>query len=81
MITASKVDLRPGRLLIDGQWSDGAKKFDTINPASGEVLTQIVEASAEDVDRAVSAARKAFEDPLQFFHSGRPSCVYSHICI
>jgi aldehyde dehydrogenase (NAD+) len=62
MITASKAKLDPGRLLIDGQWTDGAKKFDTINPATGEVLTQVVEASAEAVDRAVSAARKAFED-------------------
>jgi aldehyde dehydrogenase (NAD+) len=62
MITANKAKLEPGRLLIDGQWTDGAKKFDTINPATGEVLTQVVEASAEAVDRAVSAARKAFED-------------------
>jgi len=62
MITASKAKLEPGRLLIDGQWTDGSKKFDTINPATGEVLTQVVEASPEAVDRAVSAARKAFED-------------------
>src|SRR5207237_7829958 len=62
MITASKAKLESGRLLINGQWTDGAKKFDTINPATGEVLTQVVEASSEDVDRAVSAARKAFED-------------------
>ena len=62
MITASKAKLEPGRLLIDGQWTDGAKKFDTINPATGEVLTQVVEASPEAVDRAVAAARKAFED-------------------
>jgi aldehyde dehydrogenase (NAD+) len=62
MITANKAKLEPGRLLIDGQWTDGAKKFDTINPATGEVLTQVVEASPEAVDRAVSAARKAFED-------------------
>src|SRR2546421_1789379 len=62
MITASKAKLEPGRLLIDGQWTDGAKKFDTINPATGEVLTQIAPASAEDVDRAVIAARRALED-------------------
>jgi acyl-CoA reductase-like NAD-dependent aldehyde dehydrogenase len=62
MITANKAKLEPGRLLIDGQWTDGAKKFDTMNPATGEVLTQVVEASPEAVDRAVSAARKAFED-------------------
>ena len=39
-----------------------SKKFDTINPATGEVLTQVAEASAADVDRAVVAARRAFED-------------------
>src|SRR6266571_2086063 len=62
MITANKAKLESGRLLIDGQWTDGAKKFDTINPATGEVLTQVVEASPEAVDRAVAAARRAFED-------------------
>src|SRR5438270_11531076 len=59
---ASKVTVKPGRLLIDGQWVDGGKTFDTINPATGEVLTQIAEASSVEVDRAVSAARRAFED-------------------
>ena len=59
---ASKVMLEPGQLLIDGQWVDGAKKFDTINPATGEVLTQIAEGSSADVDHAVAAARRALED-------------------
>jgi aldehyde dehydrogenase (NAD+) len=62
MITATKSNISLGRLLIDGQWVDGAKKFDTINPATGEVLTQIAEASSADVDRAVQAARRAFDD-------------------
>src|SRR5260370_16631106 len=62
MLAATKVKVESGRLLIDGQWVDGAKKFDTINPATGEVLTQIAEASSADVDRAVVAARRAFED-------------------
>ena len=62
MITATKTKLSPGRLLIDGQWSEAAHNFDTTNPATGEVLTQIAEASATDVDRAVDAARRAFED-------------------
>jgi acyl-CoA reductase-like NAD-dependent aldehyde dehydrogenase len=59
---AAKVKIEPGQLLIDGQWVDGAKKFDTINPATGEVLTQIAAASSADVDRAVDAARRALED-------------------
>jgi acyl-CoA reductase-like NAD-dependent aldehyde dehydrogenase len=62
MIAATQARVSPGRLLINGEWVDGSKKFDTINPATGEVLTQAVEASAADVDRAVSAARRAFED-------------------
>jgi aldehyde dehydrogenase (NAD+) len=62
MITATKARVEPGRLLIDGQWVDGSKKFDTINPATGEVLTQVAEASSQEVDRAVQAARRAFEE-------------------
>jgi len=62
MPTATKVEIKPGRLLIDGQWVDGGQKFDTINPATEEVLTSVVEASVADVDRAVAAARKAFDD-------------------
>jgi aldehyde dehydrogenase (NAD+) len=59
---AAKTKVESGQLLIDGQWVDGAKMFDTVNPATGEVLTQIAEGSAADVDRAVAAARRAFED-------------------
>jgi aldehyde dehydrogenase (NAD+) len=59
---AAKTQIEPGRLLIDGKWLDGGKTFDTINPATGEVLTQIAEGSPVDVDRAVEAARRAFED-------------------
>ena len=62
MLATTKTKLRPGRLLIDGQWVDGAKMFDTINPATGEVLAQIAEGSHADVDRAVVAARRAFEE-------------------
>src|SRR6202045_3787275 len=62
MIAATKTKLSPGRLLIDGQWADASKKFDTINPATGEVLTQIAAASSAEIDLAVEAARRAFED-------------------
>jgi aldehyde dehydrogenase (NAD+) len=62
VLSPTKAKVSPGRLFIDGNWVDGARKFDTINPATGEKLTEIAEASAEDVDRAVSSARKAFED-------------------
>ncbi len=59
---AAKVKIRPGRLLINGEWRDGGKRFDTVNPATGEVLTQVVEASSAEIDQAVGAARRALED-------------------
>ncbi len=48
---------------IGGQFVDAAsgKTFDNINPATGEVLTQVAECDEEDVNRAVVAARKAFD--------------------
>jgi aldehyde dehydrogenase (NAD+) len=53
------------RLLIDGKWVEAAsgKTFDSINPATGEVLAKVAEGDAEDIDRAVAAARRAFEGP------------------
>lgn len=63
MITATKAKVAPGKLLINGQWVEGSgKSFDTINPATGEVLTQVAEAGPKDLDQAVAAARKAFDD-------------------
>jgi phenylacetaldehyde dehydrogenase len=54
---------QPRKMLIDGQWVDAAsrKTFATVNPASGEVLAQVAEGDREDIDRAVKAARRAFE--------------------
>jgi acyl-CoA reductase-like NAD-dependent aldehyde dehydrogenase len=63
MIAATKTKIQPGKLLIGGEWVESAKTFATLNPATGEALTQVAEASAEDVDRAVLASRKAFDEP------------------
>src|SRR5690606_14151172 len=54
--------LAQDRLFIDGEWSDAAagKRFETINPATGEPLGDVAEGAAADIDRAVSAARAAF---------------------
>lgn len=48
---------------IDGQWlpAQSGRTFDTINPATEEVIAQVAEGDAADVDLAVQAARKAFE--------------------
>ena len=52
-----------GQAFIDGKFVDAAsgKTFDSVNPATGGVLTAVAECDAEDVDRAVQAARRAFE--------------------
>ncbi|MGH9602176.1 MAG: aldehyde dehydrogenase family protein [Terriglobales bacterium] len=65
MLTATKAQIKPGKLLLGGEWCDASSgaTFDTINPATGEVLTQIAAGTHPDVDRAVTAARKAFDDP------------------
>lgn len=54
---------RRHKLLINGQWTDAAsgKTFPTYDPATGEVLAQIAEGDREDINRAVQAARNAFE--------------------
>ena len=63
MLAATRTRIEPGKLLINGEWSNGSgKAFDTVNPATGEVLTQIADATKADVDRAISAARQAFDD-------------------
>src|SRR6201991_1726326 len=52
-------------LLIDGQHvtSLGGRTFNTLNPATEQVIATIAEGNADDVDRAVAAARRAFEGP------------------
>ena len=54
---------RPRQMFIDGKWMNAAsgKTFPTYNPATGEVMAQIAEGDREDINRAVKAARKAFE--------------------
>ena len=51
------------RLLIGSEWMPAAsgREFDSVNPATGQVIARIARGEAADVDAAVSAARKAFE--------------------
>src|SRR5580704_13090003 len=51
------------KMLINGKWVDAAsgKTFPTYNPATGEVLSNVAEGDREDIDRAVKAARAAFD--------------------
>src|SRR5262245_51302735 len=48
-------------LFIDGEFTEGGGVFKTVNPADEEVLAEVASADASDVDRAVAAARTAFE--------------------
>jgi aldehyde dehydrogenase (NAD+) len=55
---------KPKKLLIDGNWveAESGKTFETTNPATEQVLAKVAEGSKADVDKAVKAARKAFEE-------------------
>src|SRR2546421_3080435 len=61
-IKAPQVKDQP--LFIGGKWQDSVsgKTFATTNPATGEVICQVAEGDKADIDLAVKAARKAFED-------------------
>lgn len=50
-------------MLIDGQWRESVagRRFETINPATEEVIASVAEGDAADIDLAVRAARKAFD--------------------
>lgn len=56
--------VRDEKLLIGGAWlpAESGETFETRNPATGEVLARIARGTAGDVDRAVDAARRAFEE-------------------
>jgi aldehyde dehydrogenase (NAD+) len=59
------LDGRLKHLLIDGKWvtSVSGKTFTSIDPSTGNALAEVARGDANDVDRAVQAARKAFEGP------------------
>ena len=73
------------QLLIGGQWVDPASSqyIDAINPATGELLCRFAQGNAQDVDRAVAAARKAFEGPWSRFsaHERRKLLLKVHDAI
>ena len=59
------------RMLIDGELVEAAsgKRFDNVNPASEEVLGQVADVSADDMRRAIAAARRASSTS----RTGRPT--------
>ncbi|MDL2335133.1 MAG: gamma-aminobutyraldehyde dehydrogenase [Chloroflexota bacterium] len=58
------VTAAPKRMFINGEWADAStgETTNVINPATEEVIAQIPKGSAADVDKAVAAAKAAFED-------------------
>ncbi|NKN38677.1 aldehyde dehydrogenase family protein [Agrobacterium sp. a22-2] len=53
------------QILIDGQWRDAGtgSTFETLDPASGQMLALLAEGTADDVDAAVASARQAMTSP------------------
>jgi len=62
-VAATQTDVQTYRNFIDGEWTDPAagQTEAVLNPATGEAIAQAPLSTAEDVDRAVAAARAAFE--------------------
>jgi acyl-CoA reductase-like NAD-dependent aldehyde dehydrogenase len=58
-------DQAPRGMLIGGEWAqaESGETFATVNPATGAVLARVASGGPADVDRAVTAARRAFEEP------------------
>ncbi|MBU7586119.1 MAG: aldehyde dehydrogenase family protein [Nostoc sp. TH1S01] len=58
-----QVKIGPTKLLINNEWVDSVsgRRFATINPTTGDVICEVAEADAADVDKAVQAARHAFK--------------------
>jgi phenylacetaldehyde dehydrogenase len=65
----------PGRLLIDGQWVEAAsgKTFETLDPATEESLGWVAHGAAEDIELAVGAARRCFDDERSDWRRMTPS--------
>ena len=63
MPTESHMAPTATKLLINNRWvpSESGRTFATINPSTGEEICQVAEADAADVDKAVAAARAAFD--------------------
>ncbi|GAB3966079.1 aldehyde dehydrogenase family protein [Actinoallomurus acanthiterrae] len=60
--SAAIVDIKPSYgLFVDGEFATAKSSFKTVNPATEEVLAEVAEADEADVDRAVAAARRAYE--------------------
>jgi betaine-aldehyde dehydrogenase len=64
MPSGVQTEVKTYQMLINGEWvaSKSAKTFPVYDPASEEVIAQVPDGNADDVDRAVAAAKQAFEE-------------------
>jgi aldehyde dehydrogenase (NAD+) len=62
-VTIENLVIENQKMLIGGEWidADSGRTFETVNPATEELIANVPRASAIDVDRAVSVARETFE--------------------
>ena len=69
-------------LLINGEWKAAAsgETFAVYNPASGAEIAQVAEGGAEDINQAVAAARKVFDDPSHAWNTMTPSRLSLLVC-
>src|SRR5215469_7605502 len=63
MATEAKISVRKYQMFINGEWVDSAsgKRFPVYDPSTEEVIAEVPEASEKDINRAVAAAKAAFE--------------------
>jgi acyl-CoA reductase-like NAD-dependent aldehyde dehydrogenase len=61
---------------VGGDWVDasGGESMEVLNPATGETIAEVPRSSAEDVGRAVEAAKKALPEWLETTPGEAPSC-------
>ncbi len=74
--------IAPGRHFINGEFVEGAagRTFETLDPATNKPITSVAEGSAEDINRAVQAARAAFDDgPWPRLPAERRAAILRHI--
>ncbi|MBD8632965.1 aldehyde dehydrogenase family protein [Oxalobacteraceae sp. CFBP 8755] len=64
-------------LFIDNAWSDAGETFATTNPADGVELAQVTQATNDDVERAVAAARRAQPGWVALGGHGRAKIMYA----
>jgi aldehyde dehydrogenase (NAD+) len=62
---------------INGEWTEAAFHFDSVNPATGDVLARVSRAGSKEIDAAVAAARQAL-GPWQALSTKACSDAFRH---